>query len=90
MMTRSDLKHSALLMMSGVVLLTGCVTMTGQFTLTAVDVEGKAINAVAHVQGRHIYTVRNGICAAHPKAVVTIRSLQTGKELESESPYQCP
>lgn len=90
MMTRSNVRRAALLVISSVLLLTGCVTMAGNYTVTAVDAEGKAINAVSHVQGRHLYTVRNGICAAHPKAVVTIRSLDTGRELERESPYQCP
>lgn len=70
-------------------LLSGCVTMTGNYTVTAVTARGKPINAVFQAQGRSIYTARNAICAASPKAVVTIRSEETGQELKSESPYQC-
>lgn len=75
--------------MSGLLMLSGCATTTGNYIVTAVNAQGKPVNAGFHVQGRHIYTARNGICAAHPKAVVTILSLETGKELESESPYLC-
>lgn len=89
MMKCSHLKHTALLAMSGLLMLSGCVTTTGNYTVTAVDTQGKTINTVFHVQGQHIYSARNGICAAHPKAVVSIRSLETGQELDSESPYQC-
>lgn len=69
--------------------LAGCVTISGNYTVTAVDANGNPISAVFHVRGRHIYTARNGICAVHPKAVVTIRYMETGKEVERESPYQC-
>lgn len=69
--------------------LSACATTSGNYTVTVVNAQGKAIDAVFHVQGRHIYTVRNGICAAHSKAVVTIRLAESGKELQSESPYQC-
>jgi hypothetical protein len=76
-------------MIFGVVLFAGCVTMSGNYIVTAVNTQGQDINIVFHVQGRHIYTARNGICAAHPKATVIIRVSETGKELEGESPYQC-
>ena len=69
--------------------LSGCVTMTGNYTVTAVDARGKPIDTVFQAQGRSIYTARNAICAAYPKAVVTIRAEKTGQELKSESPYQC-
>ena len=88
MMNPPRLKDSAWLLMCGVLMLSGCATTTGAYTVTAVDAQGKPINAVFHVQGRHIYSARNGICAAQPKAVVTIRSKETGKELEGESPIE--
>lgn len=89
MMIHARLPHVALPTLFGVLALSACATTTGNYTVTAVDAQGKPINAMFHVQGRHIYSARNGICAAHPKAVATIRSKETGKELESESPYQC-
>lgn len=69
--------------------MTGCVTLSGNYVVSAVDAKGEEINTVFFVQGRHIYTARNGICAAHPKATVYIRSAETKKDLEGESPYQC-
>ena len=89
MMKPPRLKNSVWLLICGVLMLSGCVTTMGAYTVTAVDARGKPINAVFHVQGRQIYTARNGICAAHPKAVVTIRSMTNGQNLEGESPYQC-
>jgi hypothetical protein len=77
------------LILFGAVLLGGCVTTSGNYTVTAIDTQGKPINMVFQAQGRHIYSARNGICAVHPKAVVTIRTQETGKELEGESPFQC-
>jgi hypothetical protein len=67
----------------------GCVTLSGNYVVSAVDANDEEINTVFFVQGRHIYTARNGICAAHPKATVHIRSAETKKDLEGESPYQC-
>jgi hypothetical protein len=69
--------------------MTGCVTLSGNYVLSAVDANGEEIDTVFCVQGRHIYSARNGICAAHPKATVYIRSAETKKDLEGESPYQC-
>jgi hypothetical protein len=69
--------------------LSGCVTVSGNYVVSAVDAAGRAINSVFFVQGRHIYTARNGICAAHPKATVYTRSAETKAELKGESPYQC-
>lgn len=89
MMKYPRFKNSALLLIYGALMLSGCVTTTGNYTVTAVDAQGKPINAAFHVQGRHIYTARNAICAAHPKAVVMIRSMENGQNLEGESPYQC-
>lgn len=89
MMEYPRLNKSALLLIYGTLMLSGCVTTTGNYTVTAVDAQGKPLNAVFHVQGRHIYTARNGICAARPGAVVTIRSMANGQNLEGESPYQC-
>lgn len=67
----------------------GCVTISGNYAVTATDAQGSPINATFHVHGRHIYSARNAICASHPGATVTIKSIESGKELESESPYPC-
>jgi hypothetical protein len=81
---------SFLSMLFGIALLSGCLTMSGNYIVTAVDAQDKPLKLGFFVQGRHIYTARNGICAAQPGAIVTIRVQETGKELESESPYRCP
>lgn len=67
----------------------GCVTLSGNYVVSAVDAKGEEINTVFFAQGRQIYTARNAICAAHPKATVHIRSAETKKDLEGESPYRC-
>lgn len=69
--------------------LSGCVTVSGNYVVSAVDAAGNPINSVFFVQGRHIYSARNGICAAHPGATVYIRAAETKADLEGESPYQC-
>lgn len=72
-------------------LLQGCVTLSGDYVLKAYDTNGnhllENINMMAHGSG--IYSMRNGICLNHPKATVIIKDIKTGKELSSESPYQC-
>lgn len=89
MITLYSIQQRLLPTLFGALGVTGCVTISGNYTVTAVDAQGNPINAVFHVQGRHIYSARNGICATHPKAIVTIRDKETGKEVQSESPYQC-
>ena len=69
--------------------LCSCVTMSGDYIVTAVNAQGGAIKETFLARGRHIYSARNGICAAHPGAVVTIRLKETGTELDGESPYRC-
>ena len=73
----------------GIALVSGCATTSGNYIVTATDAQGTPFKATFLVQGRHIYSARNGICAAHPGAVVTIRVRETGQELDGESPYRC-
>jgi hypothetical protein len=70
------------------VLVSGCVTTSGNFLVTATRPDGSALPGVM-AQGPSIYTVRNGTCKAYPGATVKIVDAATGKELASESPYQC-
>lgn len=70
--------------------LAGCLTMSGNYVISASkDGNDLTKNLVLTAEGRGIYSVRNSICAAHPGAIVTIKSTETGKELASESPYHC-
>ncbi|QRY79059.1 hypothetical protein JVX91_26405 [Pseudomonas sp. PDNC002] len=70
--------------------LTGCITMTGNYEVSAHDESGKELGKGKFLaQGSGIYTVRNSLCSVYPKAIVTIRDVETEQELESESPYQC-
>ncbi len=75
-----------------VVLLVGCITMSGTYTLSAYDTEGRLLNTNMGFTGigSGIYTLRTVLCKDHPKSVIVIRDQQTGEELKSESPYQCP
>lgn len=72
--------------------LIGCITMSGTYAVSAYDSAGKPLtpNIKHTAEGRGIYTIRNAFCINYPKAVVVITDLKTGKELKSESPYQCP
>jgi hypothetical protein len=74
-----------------IALLSGCVTISGNYNIKAVDDQGQDVlnGAVLMAQGKGIYTVRNAICRANPKATVIITDLKTGQELKSESPHRC-
>ncbi|QHD07584.1 hypothetical protein [Pseudomonas sp. R76] len=67
----------------------GCLTMSGNYKVTAVDANGTPAKMVFTTQGHGIYSVRNAFCMNNPKGTVTIRDLDTGEELKSESPYHC-
>jgi hypothetical protein len=70
-------------------LVSGCVTTSGVYRVSGVEENGQPINTDFTVKGRQIYSVRNAICAQYPNATVHIVSLETGKNLEDESPYKC-
>ncbi|AKS05090.1 hypothetical protein [Pseudomonas trivialis] len=67
----------------------GCLTMSGDYKVTAVDANGAPVKMVFTTRGSGIYSVRNAFCLNYPKGTVTIRDLNTGEELSSESPYHC-
>jgi hypothetical protein len=71
--------------------MSGCMTLSGNYVISAYDASGKLLtgNLKLIAQGSGIYTARNGICAAYPKATVLIKDTKTGQELKSESPYKC-
>ncbi len=71
------------------ILLSGCVTMPGTYKVYAVEENGMPVKMEFVAHGRHIYSVRNGFCTKFPKATVYIRSFETEKDLDGESPYQC-
>ncbi len=77
--------------MVGFLLLTACAAPSGSYVITAVDSGGSPLAGSMHMTAtdRGVYTVRNAFCSRYPRAVVTIRSQTTGKELGGESPYQC-
>lgn len=72
-------------------LLSACVTMSGTYHVYAIDSAGKPINTNAKfvAEGSRIYPVRNALCANHPRAKIIIKDINTDKELEGESGYQC-
>lgn len=68
----------------------GCITMTGNYEVSAHDESGNALNKGKFLaSGSGIYTVRNSLCSVYPKAVVTIRDVDSNEELAGESPYRC-
>jgi uncharacterized membrane protein len=70
--------------------LAGCITMTGNYEVSARDESGKALsNGKFLAQGSGIYTVRNSLCSVYPKAIVTIKNVETDEELDGESPFHC-
>lgn len=91
MRTREIVRRVAALLAVGAAL-AGCATIHGTYAVTAQDSAGKplAANVRMTAEGSRIYVARNGLCAAFPKAVVTIRDVKTGRELKGESPYTCP
>jgi hypothetical protein len=91
MATRSIIRRAAAGLAVGAAL-AGCATIHGTYVVTAQDAAGKplASNVRLTAKGSRIYVARNGLCAAFPKSVVTIRDVATGRELKGESPYTCP
>ncbi|MHC5308161.1 hypothetical protein [Bartonella sp. LJL80] len=79
------------ILFSSLGILAGCLTLNGNYRVTATDAAGNDLTSKInfYAQGSGIYSVRNGICAAHPKAIVHIYDADTGTELKSESPYRC-
>ena len=71
--------------------LSACVTTSGTYSISALDEQGHPIksNISMIATGSGIYSARNAMCINHPKATVMIKDINTGKELTSESPYQC-
>jgi hypothetical protein len=74
-----------------VILLAGCVTLSGDYQAFAFDAEGNQLNenVILTASGSGIYTLRNAVCHTYPEATLRIIDLDTGKELEGESPYHC-
>lgn len=72
--------------------LSGCVTLSGTYAISASDADGREVSSNVRMtaEGSGIYSARNAICATSPGATVRIHDIQTGKELQSESPYRCP
>lgn len=72
-------------------LLTACVTTSGTYNVYAVDNRGQTINSKTRLisQGSSIYSSRNALCSMYPDAKIIIKDIDTGKELEGESGYQC-
>jgi len=80
-----------ILLIVPMLVLSGCVTLSGNYVISAYDTQGKLLtgNLQLTATGSRIYSVRNGICSAYPKATVIIKDSSTGEELQGESPYQC-
>jgi hypothetical protein len=72
-------------------LLTACATTSGTNNVYAVDNKGQEINNKIQLisQGSSIYASRNALCSMYPDAQIIIKDVETGKELEGESGYQC-
>ncbi|CAL60945.1 hypothetical protein; putative exported protein [Herminiimonas arsenicoxydans] len=85
----NNMKTLSLSILLLAVSLAGCVTMSGNYVVSGTLPDGTDMKWNVSTQGRGIYTVRNGMCAAHPGATVFIRDAQTGQELKDESPYKC-
>jgi len=73
------------------VLLSGCLTLSGVYELDAVDQSGTVLSENIRItaEGSRIYTARNALCSAYPGATIFIKSLDTGENLDGESPYRC-
>lgn len=80
-----------LLLLLPLITLAGCVTLSGTYVLKAYNDAGQELsNKMAlTASGRHIYSMRNALCISYPGATIVIKDVQTGKELDSESPYKC-
>ena len=68
------------------------MTLSGNYEVSAVDQQGNPMGGGRRIiaAGGSIYTVRNALCINNPGSIVHIKSVETGNNLDSESPYQCP
>lgn len=73
------------------VVLSGCLTLSGVYELDAVDQRGTVLSENTRItaEGSGIYTARNALCGAYPGSTIFIKSLDTGENLDGESPYRC-
>jgi len=74
------------------IVLSGCMTLSGNYEVSAVDQQGNPLgkNMRMVANGSGVYTARNALCIANPGAIVHIKSVENGNNLDSESPYRCP
>jgi|TARA_R100000005_G_scaffold96737_1_gene87178 hypothetical protein len=84
-------KMNKFLLGSIILLMSGCLTLSGEYQAFVFDADGKQLNQnlILRASGSGIYSLRNSVCNAYPGATITIIDVETGEELESESPYQC-
>lgn len=80
-----------IILVMAVILLPACVTLSGDYQAFAFDAEGNQLNEnlILTASGSGIYTLRNSVCHTYPEATLRIIDLDTGKELDGESPYYC-
>jgi hypothetical protein len=79
-------------LLTGVLAVTaGCSSLHGRYLVTLRDVNGDEAAQFIRIraEGNAAYIARDAACSAYPKALVTIRDVETGRELEGESPFQC-
>jgi hypothetical protein len=82
-------KIIAVLMTVGLV--SACITTKGTYSIKAYDASGREFSEDVKLFafGSGIYSSISALCIVHPKAIVIVRDVETGKQLESESPHQC-
>jgi len=80
-----------IILVLAVIFLPACVTLSGDYQAFVFDTEGNQLNEnlILIASGSGIYTLRNSVCHSYPGATLRIIDLDTGKELEGESPYHC-
>ncbi|PIT10068.1 hypothetical protein [Snodgrassella alvi] len=75
----------------GLLLLSGCITVNGDYRIIVQDENGQDLLPKAKLlaHGTGIYTFKNSLCTAFPKATIRIYDLHTNEELKGESPRKC-
>ncbi len=78
-------------LLSAILLLNSCMTLNGDYHLVALDENGNELapNVKMMAHGTGIYTVKNALCSAFPKATVRIYDIKTNEELKGKSPRKC-
>jgi len=70
--------------------LCGCTTL--DYGITVHDEQGNQRFSVNNREAPSstLRSIKNSLCKLYPKSTLIVKDLNTGEEMDGESPYKCP